>query len=168
MPPPPGRELGPPPPDAPRQLPRGFALRSLLTGNVTTILGCAFLGFAVVMISAMITKPSVTLAMPLGIFLAGFFMFRHGWVTASNMLRAFRRGRAVRGEIYSLNEDKTQSINGKHPWMLIYHFLVEGQLCEGTVVCWDTTVRQRSPGQALWVLYMENDPGQSTPYPPLK
>ena len=39
MPPLPGHEIGEPPPPVPRPLPRGFALRTLLTGNFAVLLG---------------------------------------------------------------------------------------------------------------------------------
>lgn len=168
MPPPPGMELGPKPPDVPRTLPKGFAFRQRFSRNIATILGLVISMFGLLFFLAMLrAKPWVAI-FP-GIFmLGGFSMFRYGWMHASGILRAFQHGVATEGKIAGISIDTTQSINNQHPWKLIYHFTANGQQQEGVLISWDSTIATRSTGQPMWVLYVENDPSQSTLYPPLK
>ena len=169
MPPQPGEGLGAPPPPVPRPLPRGFAFRQKWSRNILAIVGGIFLcigGFiflAFLLLGLLIGTP-----LPLLFMLGGFVMLRIGRRGAASTLNAFVRGTVVEGKVASVSQDHSQSINGQHPWQLTYHFPVSGQLHEGTVVSWDSTITARAPGQPLWVLYLPNDPEQNTTYPPFK
>ena len=168
LPPPPGMDLGPPPPDAPRQLPKGYEFRVKWSRNLTVIFGCAFMGFAAIFCLATIMAPWWFRILPVLFFLGGVAMFRSGRRQANGVLRALRHGLAAEGKIHSLDKDTSQSINGRHPWRLVYHFTVEDQICEGILIAWDSTLSSRHIGQPLWVLYVAEDPAQNTIYPPLK
>ncbi len=168
MPPLPGMELGPPPPSAPRALPNGFAFRQRVTGNIMTVVGAGFLTIGSLFTWAMlVAKPWVAL-FPGFFALGGFFMTRQGLLHAGKVLRAFRTGVAVEGRVASVSSDMSTTVNGRHPLKLTYHFAVGGHEHEGVVVSWDSTIENRMSGQPLWVLYVEDDPAQSTLYPPVK
>jgi len=168
MPPLPGMELGPPPPAAPRTLPKGFALRTRLTGNIATWVGLIFFTFGSLMtVAIFFAKPWASL-FPLFFVLGGFGMLRLGLTQANNTLRAFRFGTAVAGSVHQVSFDTSQSVNGKHPYKLTYHFQVGGNLHEGAIVSFDSTLSQRRSGQPLWILFHPDDPAQNTPYPPVR
>ncbi len=168
MPPLPGMELGSPPPGAPRTLPKGFAMRTLLTSNFATIFGLVITGFSSLFTWAMlVAKPWVAI-FPGLFLLGGLSMLRYGWKQGRATLRAFRHGEAVQGKLATLEKDTTTTVNGKHPWKLIYHFQLGNELHEGKVISFDSTVGTRTRGQPLWVLYVEKDPAQNTLYPPIR
>lgn len=168
MPPPPGQELGPPPPEVPRALPSGYAFRTRFF-NLSVLLGIGFSGFSGLFLIQVLKNGQWLLALLPGFFLlGGLSCLRYGWSRASGILRAFRRGIAVPGKVASVCLDTTQSVNQKHPWKLTYHFTLDGRLYEGVITSFDSTLAQRAAGQPLWVLYVEKDPTQNTIYPPLK
>ena len=161
-------ELGPAPPEAPRSLPRGYAFRKCVSHNIATLVGSAFLFMGSMMLVPM-AKNGIWLPMLFpGFFaLGGFFMVRQGLISAGSGLRAFRRGVAVSGTIASVSMDLTTKINNKHPWKILYHFPVNGQLHEGSLVTFESTFSQRM-GQPVWVLYLPEDPAHSTLYPAVR
>lgn len=168
MPPLPGRELGEPPPPPPRRLPRGFALRTRFTRNIATIAGSGFLIVGGMIFVPMVHAKTWAALFPAFFMLGGFFMFRIGWVEASTILRAFRKGIATRGEVFECSLDRTQSVNGQHPFKLTWHFTADGHPYEGTLTSFDSTLGSRARGQPVWVLYVPGDPAQNTLFPPVK
>lgn len=168
MPPLPGQDLGEEPPSPPRRLPKGFAFRTRFSANIATIAGGGFFLIASLFFIAALKAKSWAALVPLFFMTGGFFMFRLGWVHASRVLRAFRRGLAIRGEVYECRLDRTQSMNGEHPFKLTWHFTVEGQQYEGTLTSFDSTLGSRARGQPVWVLYVPKDPAQNTLYPPVR
>jgi len=167
MPPPPGMDPGPEPPEAPRKLPDGYAFRIKWSRNVMVIIGSVFFGAGGLMLSATIAAKTWFALFPGFFCLGGFFMFLNGRKTANGILHAFRHGTAVAGEIKEVSVDTTQSINQRHPWRLVYHFPVDGQQHEGVITSFDSTLSKRSRGQPVWVLYVPDDLLQNTIYPPL-
>ena len=169
MPPKPGEGLGEPPPPVPRPLPKGFAFRRKWSQNILALVGGifflvgSFIFFAFLLLGLLVGTP-----LPLLFMIGGFAMWRIGRRRAASTLNAFVRGTAVEGKVVSVARDESQPINGEHPWKLVYHFAAGGQLHEGTVISWDSTVSARAAGQPLWVLYMPKDPEQNTAYPPFK
>jgi hypothetical protein len=168
MPPPPGSDPGPEPPDTPRKLPKGFAFRTLWSRNLLVIIGGVFFGGGALMSSLMLMAKTWAVLFPAFFVVGGFFMFLHGRKVAKGILRAFRHGKAVAGKVYQVSLDTTQSINERHPWRLVYHFPVDGQNHEGVLTSYDSTVGTRGSGQPVWVLYVEDDLDQNTLYPPLR
>ena len=161
-------DLGPPPPDAPRSLPRGFAFRKRFSHNISTLLGGAFLFMGAMMILPM-AKNQIWLPMLFpGFFaLGGFFLMKQGISAAGKGLRAFRHGIAVQGTIASVSMDLSTRVNNKHPWKIVYHFPVNGHLREGSLVTFESTLCKRV-GQPVWVLHLPEDPDQNTLYPALR
>ncbi len=163
----PGMELGPAPPDAPRALPRHFAFRLKWSQNIGVIIGLGMLLICGVMFAAMLKAHTWLAVAPALFSLLGLLAFVSGRRDAANTLRAFRHGMAAEGRIASVAQDTTQSVNGRHPWRMVYHFTAGDQPREGVITSFDSTLASRRSGQPLWVLYMPDDPDQSTPYPPL-
>ena len=169
MPPKPGEGLGPPPSPVPRPLPKGFAFRQRWSGNILALVGGIFFAVGMfILLVFLLVGLLVGAPLPLLFALGGFFMLRAGRRQAARTLNAFVRGTAVEGKVVSVARDTSQSLNGVHPWKLIYNFAVGDRLHEGAIVSWDSTVSARSPGQSLWVLYLPDDPDQNTAYPPFK
>jgi hypothetical protein len=164
----PGQELGEPPPPVPREFPKGFAFRTRWSGNIATIAGGMFFMVAALFFVAALKASSFFALVPLFFMTGGFFMFRHGWQHATRVLRAYRHGIASEGKVYTCSVDRTQHVNGNHPYKLVWHFSVEGHQYEGTLTSFDSTLGSRGRGQPLWVLYYPGDPGQNTIYPPVR
>ncbi len=169
MPPLPGHELGDPPPPVPRELPRGFALRTLLTGNFAVLIG-GVLGAFTSLITYACVKQRVWAAVAfMGLFaLGGWSVFWKGLRGALSTLRAFRRGVAVEGVVYECRTDRAMTVNGEHPLKLTWHFTVDGRTYEGSLTSLDSTLGRRAAGQPLWILYVAKDPTQNTLYPPVR
>ena len=168
MPPLPGHDLGPPPPATPRALPSGYEFRTRFL-NLAVLLGLAFTLLPLVFLIPLLKQGHwLASVIPALFVLGGFSCLRHGWRHAAGIIRAFRHGVAIAGQVDSVSLDTTQSVNQKHPWKLTYHFTVEGRLHEGVATSFDSTFAKRSSGQPLWVLYAESDPSQNTLYPPVK
>lgn len=168
MPSPPGSELGAPPPETPRALPKGFARRLLWTGNVLVMVGAIFGGIGTLLFLPMLVLFPPAALLPLFFIILGFTLFWSGRKGARRTLKAFVNGTAVAGEVADVARDQTESTNGVHPWKLTYHFTVDGTLHEGSAKSYDSTVAKRTAGQPLWVLYLAKDPALNTIYPPLK
>jgi len=168
LPPQPGMGIGPEPPPAPRKLPKGFAFRVKWSRNIAVLGGLFCMAISSLMLFAMI-KAKTWFAVVPGLFdFAGVCLFIAGRKRAVGILRAFRRGATSEGKISEVSLDTTQSVNGRHPWKLVYQFPVGEELHEGSFVSFDSVVGSRSSGQPVWVLYVPSDPTQSTLYPPVR
>ena len=169
MPPQPGEGLGEPPPPSPRRLPKGFAFRQKWSRNVLAAVGGVFfLVGSFILLVFLALGLLVGIPLPLLFMIGGFVMIRLGRRRAASTLNAFVRGTAVEGKVVSVALDQSLTMNGEHPWKLTYHFPGAGQLHEGNVVSWDSTITARAAGQPLWVLYLPEDADQNTAYPPFK
>jgi len=168
MPAPVGMELGEPPPPPPRVLPKGFEFRQKWSRNVGTLAGCGLILIASLFFVAALKARSFAAMVPLLFMLAGVSLFWHGWRTACGILKAYRKGVVVEGEVVEVRLDKTQSINQRHPWVMTYHFPVGNELVEGSITSFNSVLGTRGGGQPLWVLYVPDDPTQNTIYPPIR
>lgn len=167
LPPPPGMDIGPPPPAAPRKLLPRYVRRVRITSNIAVMVGAGFFMFGLLMFIPMVVNRLWAAVLPGFFMLGGGSMFRYGWRQASGVLNAFRYGRAVEGKVHRVSWDTSTTVNGEHPWKLVYVFTADNQRYEGSVTTFDATAGERSSGQPLWVLYNEADPTQSAIYPPL-
>ncbi len=168
MPPPPGMELGEPPPPAPRELPKRFARRTLLTGNIAVLVGLGFCIVGAIFIIPMLIVKTWAVLFPLFFFIGGASMVNLGWKSGKQTLHAFRDGIAVRGSVHSITRDHTTTVNGQHPWKLTYHFPVDDRTQAGTLTSFSSTLSTFRFGQPLWILYLPEDHEASTLYPPIK
>ena len=168
MPSPPGTELGPEPPNAPRVLPKGFAFRQLWSGNVLVMIGAVFGGIGTFLFFPMLLLFPPAALLPLFFMILGFVLFRSGRKRARRKLKAFIHGTVARGQLVEVSRDLSETTNGRNPWKLTYQFDVDGTAFEGSASSYDSTVGTRAAGQPVWVLYLANDPTQNTIYPPLR
>jgi hypothetical protein len=169
--PPEGDVLGPPPPPTPRTLPRGFSARQWWSANFSVIFGLVFfiVGMAITILFAM-AKTWVAL-FPALFTLGGFSALVRGITQARRTLRAFRLGEATEGEFSSIVKDPMYAgqKGGGAPWIIKYTFKTEGQKCEGTFsTIEDSAQTLIKVGKPVWVLFVKEDPSQSTIYPPLR
>lgn len=147
----PGGDPGPRPPEPPRELPRGYAVRIYLTGNVDVILGAVF---------ALVFFWTVIFGV------VGVAFFWRGWTRATGWLTALRAGRATGGVITDVQLDFDQYINDTHPWKIAYTFeRADGGTGEGFVTVWDPSSAKRRAGDAVWVVYQG---AASSIWPPLR
>lgn len=165
---PPGMEIGPRPPDAPRSIPKRYARKVMWTSNFMTLVGLGFVAVgSLFTIPFLVNKLWVPSLIGMFFLVGGGIMFWTAFQAGRSRLRAFRYGKIVEGKVRSVRSDTSVSVNNQNPYKLIYHFPVGDTLQEGSIVTFDSTAWERQPGQPLWVLYDEKDPENSAIYPPL-
>jgi len=160
-----GMEAGPGPLPAPRQLPKGFALRTLCFSNLAVILGFGFFCLSSLLSIAMLKGRELFAIVTILGALVSLAIFFYGWNRAMATLRAFRHGTPVLGEAFSVTVDTYTTVEGRHPWRFVYRFTAEGEQHEGVITTLDAAVASHCRGQPLWVLFVPGDPEQNTLYP---
>lgn len=147
-------DLGPRPSVAPREIPAKFVRRIKYTGNVYTIIGIVF------------TVPFFwTVLFPI----IGIFLWRKGLREANEELIPLQQGAVVQGEIESVEYDYTKTINGKHPLTINFTFKANGQTHIGNVGnIFDSANKLKKAGDAVWIVYMPENPELSSVWPPMK
>lgn len=149
----PGGHPGPRPPQTPRGLPVGYRARVLYWKNVLVLIGIVFSVFF-----------CWTLIFPA----IGIPMWVIGRRNARRKLMALGFGVSTRGRVTGISKDLTQSINGRHPWLIAYDFDTETGVRRGEVAAWDASSAQRSPGDVLWVVYVPGAPEENAIWPPIR
>ena len=90
---------------------------------------------------------------------------------SDQLLHALRDGVATRGEIVDLHQDTSESINGRHPWAVVYAYEADGRMYEGTVKSWGragSVLALYGVGSPVHVLYVRERPERSALYPPIR
>ena len=169
---------GPEPPPAPRSIPNAYIRRLYLTGNVPNLIGGIFAVVGALVSGGMLwmtymVGPEVAWSALSGLIFVGVggLLLVVGVRRARNQLHALRDGVAVRGEIVDLHQDTTESINGRHPWAIVYHYDVGGRIHEGKVKSWDragSVMALYAVGSPVHVLYVRGRPERSALYPPIR
>jgi hypothetical protein len=169
MPPPPGMDAGPEPPPPPRKLPKVFAMRVRFTRNWMLIAGLVCLVIFLAMINVLLDYQNFAAAfLPVLFLVGGIGGIIQGVQRATRVLDAFRNGRAVKGKIASVREDKQTTMNNKHPWNIVYTFESGGHHYEGKVTTFETdTANRLQGGPPVWVLVVEGNAERNTVYPPI-
>lgn len=91
------------------------------------------------------------------------------WPWASARGRGVRgAGRAVKGRIASVQEDRSVAANGQHPWRIVYSFEAYGHQYEGKTQTWEAATSNRFRGSPGVVLAVECNPERNTLYPPIR
>lgn len=165
----PGMDPGPEPEPPPRAVPPCFVRAQQWSRN-PLVLGGAFLLVAgsAAFLPGVFTKSWLAL-IPLVFAVMGAVVLSAGRKEAARILDAFRLGRAVKGEIVSVQLDSPYQVNGRHPWRIVYTFKTsDGISRRGAVITFDGAAPQRQPGQPVWVLVVDACPQQNTIYPPVK
>ena len=103
--------------------------------------------------------------------LGGISSLVRGISQARRTLRAFRLGEVAEGVYSYIEKDPMYAgqKGGGAPWIVKYTFQTESQKGEGTFSTIDDSARALiKVGKPVWVLYLKEDPSQSTIYPPLR
>ena len=144
-----GNDPGQRPPNAPREIPKLFIKKIKYSNNVWTILGIAF---------------SFTLVLTI----PGIIFWRKGLRMAQHELNPLMNGTVAHGTITSVRENTSVRINGRSPYVIEFTFDAAGQKMTGNVGnLFDENSREKKPGDKVWVVYMMDDPKQSSIWPPL-
>lgn len=161
------------PPPAPRQVPRGYAWRLLMTegwgivGLVFALIGAIFTVVGIALTAALVTAFVGIPFAGMGIlFLAGggallFWRYDQAQKTAE----VVRHGQAVLGKIQAVQQNFYVRINGRYPWTVYYQYEVNGQQLDAKVTTLSQPDLSQRPGKAVYVLYAAEDPRRSTIYP---
>ena len=161
------------PPPAPRDVPRNYIWRVLLsdgwalTGGIFALVGAIF---GVVGIALTIGIITAFIGLPFAAF--GLLCFGGGtavviwrYQEAQKIKAVLKEGEAVLGEIEDVRQVLQVRVNGRHPWTIAYMFEVDGRLYQGKM----TTLSQPDLGQRpeteIYVLYLRENPEQNTIYP---
>ena len=169
--PPAGDELGPPPPPTPRVLPRGYRVRQVWSANFNVIFGSVFFIAGTALTVLFATVKSWVVIFPALFALGGLSALIRGLSQARRTLRSFRSGEVAEGVFSSIAKDPMYAgqNSGGAPWIVKYTFNTGSQKCEGTFsTIEDSTQALIKAGKPVWVLYVKEDPSQSTIYPPLR
>jgi len=160
---------------APRRLPGGYAIRQILFSNVAAFIGLFFAAFG--LLFGGLGCPLTIVLIPLGLGFCGFGLLFGGLGLlisvpamrgAQRRLRALRVGEFVRGRIVEVTRDTSQSVNGRHPWLLRYLFDTGTSVHEGTVSAWEWLEGEREPDEPVWVVFLEEDPEVNAIWPPVR
>lgn len=159
----------PPPRDVPRQ-----AVWHILSSDGWAISGLVFsllgLVFAVVGIPLTVSLVAAFVGLPFGalglLFLCGgmaILVWRYQM--AHGTVEVLREGEATVGEIISVTQNYHVRVNGRYPWTVEYDYEVGGRLYADKVTTLSRPDLSQQPGSPVYVLYMGDDPEQSTIYP---
>ncbi len=149
-----GTDPGPIPPAAPRILPDKFVKRVKYYNNAYTMIGIIF------------TIPFCwTIIFPI----IGVFLWKKGIRIANEELNPLMNGAHVHGTITSVSQDTSIQINGKSPYQVEFLFEFQGRSIAGDVGnLFDPIVLMKNPGDKIWVVFLPEDPNQSSVWPPMK
>ena len=161
------------PPPAPRNVPRNYAWRILLTdgwgivGLVFLLLGAVFgivgLGLIMGIVTALVGLPFAALGVVFVVGGGGILIWRYE--RAQQTVKVLEEGDAVLGKIAEVYQNWNVQINGRHPWTVVYRYAVSGQEYGGKVTTLSRPDLGQQPGKGVYVLYSGAKPAQSTIYP---
>lgn len=163
-----------PPPPAPRPISDSYARRLMLTdggaiaGLVLTIIGGMFTLIGAVMTILLVTAFIGIIFLPLGLLQLGIGLFLLYWRynEKKKIVEVLRDGQAIIGQITSVREDYSVSINNRHPWIIEYEFRPNGGLQSyGKLTTLNAPGPNLQTGCETYVLYMPQTPSQNTLYP---
>lgn len=169
------RSAGEAPPQPPRQLPAEFVRRARQTTRFELIFGSIFGGVGLVL--GLVFIP-VGLASGILVFLIlgplfllvfggiGFGALAWGQRRSKRLLQALEEGVSAPGRIEEIYVDESVQVNGRSPWKVRYAFEAGGVRYDGAQQMWNRDPAL-VPGTQVHVVYMPNDPGVNSVYPPL-
>ena len=167
-----GEEMVKPPP-APRDVPRnyfwrvlisdGWALAGAILGLVGAIFGVVGFGLIVGVVTAFVGLPFAALGVLLFGFGIGLLIWRYQ--EAQKLKTVLEQGADVLGEIEYVRQILHVTVNGRHPWNIGYMFEVNGRLYQGKVTTLSQPDLSQRPGSDIYVLYQSENPDLNTIYP---
>lgn len=161
------------PPPAPRPISGRYAWRLVfreaggivafvfcLLGTIFTLVGA---GLTLGILTAFVGIPFLLLGLAfLGVG-AGLLQVRYR--EAEKVVMVLRQGEATRGQVVAIEENYAVRINGRHPWVIRYHFQANGQSQAGKVTTMNPPAGQLQEGKAVCVLYLPDAPKWNSIYP---
>ena len=174
LPAPPGPTRAAAPPPAPRRLPERYTRELLLWRNVGAMVGTIFASLGAVFATIGLGLCFVLLPLGLSFFAFGALFGGIGWAlrsgsrkSALRQIDALTRGLVAEGQLVGVRQDFSENINGLNPYRVEYVFYVNGQALGGSTKGWDIVNAMRQPGEPLWVVFLPEDPGVSSIWPPI-
>ena len=154
-------KLGEKPPLPPRELPKKYIRKVLLWKNTKAFIGFVFLCVGI---------PTIPLfGFGLIFTILGYFFYKSGRKEGMEIITALQNGIATEGTILSVSYVTTESINGKHPFLVKYTFNTkDGKEQIDSVKCWNEQNELRTNGDKVWIVYTPDNPENSSPWPPLE
>jgi membrane protein implicated in regulation of membrane protease activity len=117
-------------------LPGNWSFRTvgLSPGSVFTILGVIFscVGLAMLLAITFLIGILFTL-LGFGFLSVGLAALIWRYRQARTTVRVLQVGQAARGEIVSVEQNYNVTVNGRNPWLVVYHFNVHGRPYQGQV-----------------------------------
>ena len=169
---PPGVALSAPPP-APRNVPRQavwhilFSDGQAIAAMVFTLLGAVFTAVGLPLTLALVPAPVGMPFSALGLFLLawGIAVLVRRYRVCDRTVEVLRDGEATVGEIVSVTQNFHVRVNGRYPWTVEYYYEVDGRDYSGKVTTLSRPDLSQQPRSPVYVLFMADDPAQSTIYP---
>lgn len=161
------------PQPAPRDVPRQATWHILfsdgwaISGLIFSILGLVFtavgIPLTVSLVATLVGLPFAGLGLAfLGVGIAALV---RRYETAQATVEVLREGEAAVGEITSVTQNYYVRVNRRYPWTVEYEYEVGGRLYADKVTTLSRPDLSQRPGSPVYVLYMRDDPEQSTIYP---
>lgn len=161
------------PPPPPRNVPHRAVWRILFSdGWSTSALVSAVLGFVFTAGGLHLTISEV--AALDGLRFAGLgLLFLCGGLAVlvwrcrvcARTIEVLREGEATLGEIVGVVQSHQVRVDGRYPWTVEYDYEVDGDHYSGKVSTLSMPDLSQQPGSPVYVLFMRDDPAQSTIYP---
>lgn len=153
-------KLGEKPGLAPRALPKKFKNQVMLWKNTKALVGAIFIAIGI---------PTIPIfGFGLIFTLVGYFLYKSGRAEGTEKIMALENGIAAEGEIIEVSYDTSETINGRHPFLIKYSFTTkDGQAQIDSVKSWDDNNALLKNGDKIWVVYIPENPKMSSPWPPM-
>lgn len=161
------------PPPVPRPISDSYALKLMtsdggsIAGLVLLILGGVFVvvgaGLTLGIVTAIVGLPFLGLGLLLLAASAGVLSWRYQ--LCQKKVQVLKWGAVTQGRITSVSENPAVRVNHRHPWTIDYEYAVLNQAFTGQVSTFNSLTSRLQPGKRAYVLYLENEPAQSSLYP---
>ena len=135
-------------------------------GGILVLIGGIF---ALVSCPLLISLAAAPVGIPFMLIGAGMLLGGGGLVawryqTARRVEQALAEGPAALGEITSVEQNYSVTINGRSPWIIAYRFQAGGQEYTGSLQSLDPPGPRFQAGVPAYVVYNQDDPRLNTLY----
>jgi hypothetical protein len=156
-----GPERGPAPPAAPRILPKTYRRKILfLTGWKFRI--------GVLLILTNLPFQFHINGLDILLISIGGYLCWMGYSKGRKKLDVLEHGFIAEGKITEARQNEKIEVNEKHPFIITYSYIRNGQVLTGKMNCWDETSLMHFAGEPVWVVYHSLDfENNSSIWPPL-
>ncbi len=164
------------PPAAPRPISDRYLWRLLSTdawsivGIVFGVLGLIFgpVGAGLVFgshaaVTALVGIPFLALGLAF-LVVAGIALVSR-YREMKKVVGVLREGCPIKGRVTDVSENYLVRVNGRHPWVIVYEYQVDGRAYPGKVSTLNPPGPGLQAGSAVTVLYLATHPTRSSIYP---